>query len=319
MPARIYLNSMSKLNGLLRNQTVFTRYKLWNPRGSRTLTTEMRKFELEKHKIQKGFGLVVVNKEFCVSSKFENLASADTDKKNIEEFCKSANIETVGNTSLPTHDLKADEMKHLFNTISKKDFSCYDAFICFISSHGTSEGIDGIDGKPISENEILEPFKNCASLEGKPKLFFIQSCGGEKEDTGVRQSKVVADHAHSIFPPFEADVLVAVSSVDGYRSYRSKESGSVFITELTKVFNKHAHNMNLTDMLTIVSKTISEENFQLPYDKSVQYKQVPCFSSTLRKAIYFDVPEPNHLGCIAERVNSAIQWIVNALKSLKFL
>ena len=281
----------------------------------------MRKFELEKHKIQKGFGLVVVNKEFCVSSEFENLASADADKKNIDEFCKSANIETVSNTSLPTHDLRANEMELLFNTISEQDFSSYDAFICFISSHGSSEGICGIDGKAIPTDKILQPFKNCASLVGKPKLFFIDSCRGKKEDTGVRQNKVVADYAHPIIHPFEADILVAFSTVDRYVSHGEEKLGSEFITKLTEVFKKHAHNMNLTDMLTIVSKKVSEENVQLVDDKSVppiEYKQMPCFSSTLREAVFFDVPEPNHQACIAERVISADQWTLKVFRLKKF-
>ena len=279
MSTRIYFNAMSNLNGFLRNRAVF---KLWNPRGLRAVTTETGQFEPEKHKIKKCFGLIVVNKKFRPP---HYRVGAEADKRKIEKFCKSANIEIVSNTSLLTHDLKADEMKHLFNTISKRDFSSYDAFISFVSSHGTSEGIDGIDGKPISETEILEPFKNCASLEGKPKLFFIQSCGGDKEDTGVRHDKVETDQAHSIIHPFEADFLLAVSSVDGYKSYRYEQSGSVFITELTKVLNKHAHNMNLTDMLTIVNNEVSKE------EHIGGSKQMPSFTSTLRKAVYFDVPE----------------------------
>ena len=305
MSARIYLNSMSKLTGLLRNRAAFTHYKQWSPRGLRTFATETGKFEPEKHKIQKGFGLVVVNEKFCDSSKFENLVSANGDKKNVEEFCQSANIEIVNDPNLSTHDLKANEMEDLFNTISKKDFSSYDAFICFISSHGIYEGICGIDGKAIPKDKILQPFKNCDDLADKPKLFFINSCRGGKKDTGVPQSKAVADHAHPIIHPFEADILVAFSSVDGYTSYEKDElgSGSVFITELTKVFKKHAHNMNLTDMLTIVSKKISEGKFQLANDESLspeEYKQVPSFSSTLRKAVYFDVSEPNHQACVVQ-------------------
>ena len=288
MSARIYLNSMSKLTGLLRNRTVFTHYKQWNPRGLRTFATETGKIELEKHEIKKGFGLIVVNKEFCVSSGFKNRVGADADIKNTAEFCKIAKIETLSD-----HNLKASKMEKLFNTISETDFSSYDAFICFISSHGNFEGICGTDGKAIPRDKILKPFKNCTSLEGKPKLFFFQSCGGDKKDTVVRHDKVEADHANHIVHPFEADILVASSSVKGYTSYRYEKSGSVFITELTKVFKKYAHNMNLTDMLTIVNNEVSGKNIQVANDES-DHHQVPSFSSTLRKAVCFDVPEPKH-------------------------
>ena len=245
------------------------------------MQTETGKLGLEKHKIQKGFGLVVVNEKFPALSESCNFATV-VDKKNIKEFCESANIET--DPDLQTNDLKRDEMKQLFNTISKKDFSSYDAFICFISSHGNKDGIAGTDGEFITKDDIIEPFKKCKTLEGKPKLFFIDSCRGEKEDTGDRQAKVVANYAHPS-PPFEADILVAFSTVDGYLSYKTKGLGSEFITKLTKVLNKHAHSMNLTDMLTIVNNEVSKQR------QTNGRKQMPSFTSTLRKAVYFDVPE----------------------------
>lgn len=41
-------------------------------------------------------------------------------------------------------------------------------------------GIYGTDGKPIPIEQIVNYFNgsNCPSLRGKPKLFFIQACGG---------------------------------------------------------------------------------------------------------------------------------------------
>ena len=251
-------------------------------RSLRTLASETGKFEPEKYKIQKGFGLVVVNEKFH-NSRYDR-KGADVDKKNIEEFYKSANI-TVNDTNLSTHDLTGSDMKKLFKDISRRDFSPYDAFICFISSRGSSEKIWGVDEENICEDEILKSLKDCHTLVGKPKLFFIHRCGGEKRDPGVPQ--VVADHASDVILPFESDVLIASSSVDGYESYRSPEQGSWFITLLTEVLNKHAHNMNLTDILTIVNNEISKEEHK---DGS---KQMPRFTSTLRKAVHFDVPKSN--------------------------
>ena len=244
------------------------------------MATKTGNFEPEKYKIQKGFGLVVVNEKFY-KPRYDR-KGADVDKKNIEEFCKSANI-TVNDTNLSTHDLTGSDMKKLFKDISGRDFSPYDAFICFISSHGSSEGIYGVDEDKICEDDVIQLFKKCNTLAGKPKLFFIHRCAGKKRDPGV--SQVVADHAPHIIVPFESDVLIASSSVDGYESYRHTEQGSWFITLLTKVFKKHAHNMNLTDMLTIVNNEVSKKEHK---DGS---KQMPCFSSTLRKTVYFDIPK----------------------------
>ncbi|CAB4038236.1 caspase, partial, partial [Paramuricea clavata] len=160
---------------------------------------------------------------------------------------------------METDDLTGDEMRNLFKTISKADFSSYDAFTCFISSHGGSEGIVGVDGDTVPINTLVDYLKKCPTLVDKPKLLFIQNCRGTRIDHGIRKPKgnTVADHGFSVTVPTEADILVAYSSVDGYEAYRDHEEGSWFITELTKVLKKHVHSKQLTDMLAIVNDLVS--------------------------------------------------------------
>ncbi len=255
------------------------------------------KLEVQKHEIRNVFALVLVNEKFPGYG-IGNRDGADADRKKIKEFCKKAkftvnhfsdlNLMSDAATDLKTDDLAADEMEDLFKTISKGDFSDYDAFICFISSHGDSGGILGVDGDSITMREIVRPIKRCPSLIGKPKLFFIQSCRGYKKDTArVSKGMVVADS--SGYPqftiPIEADILVAYSSLDGYELYRSENEGSWFITVLTQVFNEYAQDMNLTDMLAIVHEMVAGM-------EHCGRKQTPLFMSTLRKAVCFRISEP---------------------------
>ncbi len=77
-------------------------------------------------------------------------------------------------------------MEDLFKTISKGNFEPFDAFICFISSHGNEGGILGSDGQTIPAEAIVDNFTNKGcTLVNKPKLFFTQNCRGVLKATRV--------------------------------------------------------------------------------------------------------------------------------------
>jgi hypothetical protein len=237
---------------------------------------------LEKYEIRNGFALVIVNTTFRGRGLWlPERPGAENDKKEIKRFCQN-----IGFTVDNRNNLEAEEMRNVCRTISwNEDFRSYDAFMCFISSHGDEGGIYGVDGECIRIDDIARMFKGKVSLVNKPKLFFMQTCRGRNIDRGI--SNTQADHGAlprplTIHLPVEADVLVAYSSLDGYESYRDIEEGSWFITVLIKVLNEHAHNMKLTDVLTIVNKRVAD------MVTAEGKKQMPCFLSTLRKAVHFN-------------------------------
>jgi len=58
-------------------------------------------------------------------------------------------------------------------------------------------------------------------------------------------------------PPHDkADILVALATVSGYKAWRFKTSGSVFVRTLVYVFNNYSDKLHLMDMLTKVSHTV---------------------------------------------------------------
>ena len=154
------------------------------------------------HKIENGFALVIINETFKYHL---DRKGARADRANIKRFCKEAGF-TVNDVSslnlnqsqmdvlefnrdgLKTDNLTKRQMETLFKTISKGDFETYDAFICFISSHGNKGGILGTDGQVIPVEEIVDQFKaskKFPSLINKPKLFFTQNCRGPLKEEGV--------------------------------------------------------------------------------------------------------------------------------------
>lgn len=291
------------------------------------------------HKIQNGFALVIVNQSFRYH---RDRKGARADRKNIETFCGKAGFtvnkitdlqlkQTSGlkfksNGDLKTDNLTRNEMDNLFKTISKGNFESYDAFICFISSHGSEGGILGTDGRTISVEYIVDQFKasdECPSLVNKPKLFFTQNCRGvlknsgvnvkldddnndesetendeeTENDDGTENDDATGDRDTSddddetdvekipMTIPTTADVLVAYSTVNRYESLRNTKKGSWFITVLTQTLETKAKNMDLTHMLATVNKEVAEMR------SKKGKKQMPCFTSTLRKAVYFKMIE----------------------------
>lgn len=49
-----------------------------------------------------------------------------------------------------------------------------DCFACVILSHGYEGHIKSSRNEDVSLEEMMETIKNCQSLAGKPKLFFVQ-------------------------------------------------------------------------------------------------------------------------------------------------
>ena len=282
------------------------------------LVTGIKQVDLkDEHEIKNGFALVIVNEIFKY---YKHREGASADRKNIKSFCEKAGF-TVNDIKglslnrnqidalefdcdghLKTDNLTKAEMENLLKVISQGNFQPYDAFICFISSHGNAGGILGAHGETIPVEYIVDQFKakneHC-SLVNKPKLFFTQNCRGDWENAGVNleddKGETENDDVNDAYEtdtekipmtiPTTADVLVAYSTVNRYESFRNVKEGSCFIRVLTEVLEKNAKEINLTDMLATVNKEVANMEF------NKGNKQMPCFTSTLRKPVRFKMAE----------------------------
>ncbi|XP_014811074.1 PREDICTED: caspase-6 isoform X1 [Calidris pugnax] len=83
-------------------------------------------------------------------------------------------------------DLPAEEVLQTIHEASKDDHSDADCFICVFLSHGEDDHIYAFDGQ-IKIETITDMFRGdkCQSLVGKPKIFIIQACRGDKHDDPV--------------------------------------------------------------------------------------------------------------------------------------
>ncbi|KAM9175885.1 caspase-9 isoform 2-T2 [Mergus octosetaceus] len=203
------------------------------------------------------------------------------------------------------------EINAKLRSLAQQDHSALDCCLVVILSHGcqTSHnqfpgGIYGTDGKSIPIEKIVKHFdgSNCPSLRGKPKLFFIQACGGDQKDQGFEvdcdspEDETCRSSVESDATPFQApsgnldepdavaslptpgDILVSYSTFPGFVSWRDKLSGSWYVETLDSVLKLHAHSEDLLTMLLRVANAVSAKG---------KFKQIPGCFNFLRKKFFF--------------------------------
>lgn len=86
------------------------------------------------------------------------------------------------------NNLTGNQMRRLFKDIAAKDHIQFDCLLVAVLTHGTKGKLYGTDGKLVPVEEITELFSGnkCPSLTGKPKIFLLQACRGERKDKGVK-------------------------------------------------------------------------------------------------------------------------------------
>ncbi|NXC86909.1 CASP9 protein, partial [Cercotrichas coryphoeus] len=273
-------------------------------RGSLIVTCPCQEYEMKADPC--GHCLILNNVNFSRDSGLSTREGSDIDSEKLERRFKALHF-----TVLTQRDLKAQEMVLELLKLSRQDHSALDCCIVVILSHGcqTSHiqfpgGVYGTDGKPIPIEKIVNYFNgsNCPSLRGKPKLFFIQACGGEQRDQGFvvdcdsPEDEAPGGSLESDATPFRvpsdngdepdaiaslptpSDILVSYSTFPGFVSWREKSSGSWYVEMLDSVLEQYAHSEDLLTMLVRVAHAVSAKG---------RYKQIPGCFNFLRKKFFF--------------------------------
>ncbi|XP_072036336.1 caspase-3-like isoform X1 [Amphiura filiformis] len=127
----------------------------------------------------RGLAYIINNKHFRT---MKTRQGTDVDKRNLEAVFQQLGF------NVDTHeDLRAGQMKHNLKELARSNHSTFDCLVVAILSHGIEGGILGIDEGLVRIEDIINPFsgQNCPTMAGKPKLFFLQACRGERFDSGV--------------------------------------------------------------------------------------------------------------------------------------
>uniref|UniRef100_UPI0037E8513D caspase-3-like isoform X1 n=2 Tax=Semicossyphus pulcher TaxID=241346 RepID=UPI0037E8513D len=161
-----------------------------------------------------------------------------------------------------------------------------DAFICCILSHGRKGEVLGIDRKPLSIKQITRTFKGTdqSALNGKPKVFLIQACQGGQTQGGVLLKDLQADDSQSLYIPEEADILVAIATVEDHVAFRHKIDGGWFIQSVCEQLKEGCPSgEDITTILHRVNDEVCQKEGSPIHPGRV--KQMPEVRFTLRKRL----------------------------------
>lgn len=228
----------------------------------------------------RGYALIFNNKHFSLDMPVRE--GTEQDGRHLEQTLRGMEFETK-----VFENCTADFLRQTFNHYATKvDHSNSDCFMCVILSHGESDLIYGVD-KQVELEQLIHPFKYCATLAGKPKMFFIQACRGSKLMESIDSNPFdTTTYVKRI--PVEADFLYGYSTVYGHYSWRNSVQGSWFIQELCRVFDQYGSELEIMQLLTIVNRRVAYYHESNASDKTMSGKrQVPCIVSMLTKELYF--------------------------------
>uniref|UniRef100_A0A1I8JJZ0 ANK_REP_REGION domain-containing protein n=1 Tax=Macrostomum lignano TaxID=282301 RepID=A0A1I8JJZ0_9PLAT len=164
---------------------------------------------------------------------------------------------------IPYTNLTAKKMQELMLDLQERDFSSSASFVCFVSSHGSSDeetnkdymrGMEPINprtesaGKQlISLENFTEPISNNRTLRGKPKIFFYQAC--RTFQTGLRQKAVkTAKRTRQPNQRQAADLLEVHATSRGDAAFRHQK-GTLFLQEFCQYMWEYMDTEHLRDIV----------------------------------------------------------------------
>uniref|UniRef100_A0A673AUT9 Uncharacterized protein n=1 Tax=Sphaeramia orbicularis TaxID=375764 RepID=A0A673AUT9_9TELE len=188
-------------------------------------------------------------------------------------------------------DLTADEIRTKVQNLGRENFVDHDALVVCVLSSGEEGVVYGSDECMVSLRDLRWPFAadRAPTLAGKPKLFFIQACQGDGYQRGALPCSPQPRQGEFSLPQpetttqfdfdtlaSEADFLMGMATLPGYKSFRNTTTGSVYIQELCRQLMR-----SMDDILTILTRVNREVNKL----NLLTYKQMPQPYYTLTKRL----------------------------------
>jgi len=186
-------------------------------------------------------------------------------------------------------NLNREKLMSTFSSISQRNFTAYDALVVCILSHGERNSIYTSDCILISLDTIKMYFdgQHCPTLVNKPKLFFLQACQGNTNQTALHDNYEKDGIQNGL--PAVSNFFEAWATVPGFFSFRSPFKGSVFIGALCRVFQNYGHKESLLDLMIMVNKEVGKwvgKDFK---------KQMSCCTYSLLQGVQFQRNEERSL------------------------
>ncbi|KAL7737060.1 hypothetical protein ACLKA6_005281 [Drosophila palustris] len=236
----------------------------------------------------RGLALIFNHEYFDIPS-LKARTGTNVDSEELRKALKRLDFEVSVHKDCKLRDI----LKHIEKAASM-DHSDNDCIAIAILSHGEHGYIYAKDVQYKLDN-IWHYFTShiCPTLAGKPKLFFIQACQGDRLDPGVMLEKGTTEtdgeSSTSYKIPIHADFLFSYSTIPGYYSWRNTTNGSWYMQSLIHELNENGKKYNILTLLTFVSQRVAVDfESNVPSTPIMdRQKQIPCVTSMLTRILRF--------------------------------
>ena len=249
------------------------------------LTTKVNSIDYNMDHKNRGHCLIFDIEQFNPARKLPRRLGSQVDSSGLYNLFRAMSFDVK-----IFKDISAKEIRYQLEYFAKDvDHSDNDCFVCVILTHGEHGQLWGSDARfPIEMMFNFFTGDNCPTLVGKPKVFFVQACQGEKLDHGVPVIAEAYDSSATYYKiPTHADFLIAYSTLPGFYSWRNTSEGSWFIQAVVKILGAYHNEVDLLTMLTIVNHHVayykSSNATTLEFNDK---KQVPCITSMLTRRLF---------------------------------
>ena len=235
---------------------------------------------------------IIFNHEFFTITHLKPRCGTNVDCENLVNTLKNLGFEVND-----FHNSKHRDIVKNLERVADMDHSQHDCLIIAVLSHGELGLLYSHDTSYKPET-IWTHFTadKCPTLAGKPKLFFIQACQGDKLDAGVTlkdRTETDGQPASTFRIPSQADFLIAYSTIPGYYSWRNTTRGSWFMQALCMELRENGTRYDLLTLLTFVCQRVALDFESNTPDNITmhQQKQIPCITSMLTRLVKFTAPK----------------------------
>lgn len=231
---------------------------------------------------------IILNHEYFDVSHLKQRSGTQVDCDNLIKCFKDLGFQVTDYHNPPHRTIV-----RILEEVAEMDHSDHDCLVVVVLSHGEL-GLLYAHDTPYKADAIWSYFTadKCPTLAGKPKLFFIQACQGDKLDGGISmKDRTETDgHASATFRlPVHADFLIAYSTIPGYFSWRNTTRGSWFIQALCMELRENGTQYDILTLLTMVNQRVAVDfESNTPDNMTMhQQKQIPCITSMLTRLLRF--------------------------------
>ncbi|CAG9096424.1 Caspase-1 [Plutella xylostella] len=236
---------------------------------------------------KRGMAIIFNHEHFDIHS-LKSRSGTNVDSDNLSRVLKGLGFQVS-----VMNNLKSADVNRYIQQTAEMDHSDFDCLLIAVLTHGEMGLLYAKDTHYKPDNLwYYFTADKCPTLAGKPKLFFIQACQGDKLDGGVTlKNRTETDGSSSAVYriPIFADILIVYSTVPGYYSWRNTTRGSWFMQALCDELRYSGTERDILTLLTFVSQRVALDFESNTPDTPCmhQQKQVPCITSMLTRLLVF--------------------------------